>query len=84
MGTEHLTLGGACQQGKTYLPGEGRGQGRPVLRVREHPQLLTSDAGSDTELRHTSRALFRPPWRLQAHAAVRDRLRPHAVLSSDG
>ena len=23
MGTEHLTLGGACRQGKTYLPGEG-------------------------------------------------------------
>ena len=50
----------------------------------EHPQLLTADAGSDTELRHTSRTLFRPPWRLQAHAAVGDRLRPHAVLSSDG
>ena len=50
----------------------------------EHPQLLTADADSDTELRHTSRTLFRPPWRLQAHAAVRDRLRPHPVLSRDG
>ena len=50
----------------------------------KHPQLLTADAGSDTELRHTARTLFRPPWRLQAHAAVRDRRRSHPVLARDG
>ena len=44
--------------------------------------LLMRD--SDTELRHTARTLFRPPWRLQAHAAVRDRLGSHPVLPRDG
>ena len=39
---------------------------------------------SDTELRHTARTLFRPPWRLQEHAAVRDRRCSHPVLSCDG
>ena len=48
------------------------------------PQLLTADAGSDTELRHTARTLFRPPWRLQAHAAVGDRRRSHPVLARYG
>ena len=56
----------------------------PVLRAGEHPQLLTADAGSDTELRHTARTLFRPPWRLQAHAAVGDRRRSHPVLARYG
>ena len=55
-----------------------------LLREREHPQLLTADAGSDTELRHTARTLFRSPWRLQAHAAVGDRRRSHPVLARDG
>ena len=45
-------------------------------------QLLTADAGSDTELRHTSRTLFRPPWCLQAHTAVGDRRRSHPVLAA--
>ena len=40
--------------------------------------------GSDTELRHTARTLFRPPWRLQAHAAVGDRRRSHPVLARYG
>ena len=50
----------------------------PVLRAGEHPQLLTADAGSDTELRHTGTLL----WRLQAHAAVGDRRRSHPVLGA--
>ena len=30
-------------------------------------RLLTADAGPDTELRHTARTLFRPPWSVFKH-----------------
>ena len=53
----HTAVGG----GRRY---RDRGQ-CAVLRVGEHPQLLPTDRGADTGLRHTTRTLSRPPCRHQ-------------------
>ena len=44
----------------------------PCSASRRTPAALMRDLR-----RHTARTLFRPPWRLQAHAAVGDRRRSH-------
>ena len=55
----------------------------PCSASRRTPAATYCDAGSVRSY-GTARTLFRPPWRLQAHAAVGDRRRSHPVLARYG